>query len=162
MHEKSHSNVEISLARPEDRDVVISLFLELLQFLDSFDNDMLPTLTNAELMADQVFMPAAAAGEPVLIAWEGKKPIGAVFWVLQKLPYQARWITAYGYGTYLKEGYRNQKLGTEIRNHALKILKAKGVQKLIGMVILKNKASLIASDRYGFVPFARIDFLELT
>ncbi len=154
-------NIEVRPASAADRDVLVRMFLNLLKFLDQFENDVLPTEGNAELMVDTVFLPAAERGEPVLIAWEGDKPVGAIFWILQQLPYRSRWKTAYGWGTYLEEGYREKKIGTMLRDRAKKILKSKGVQKLMGMVILKNKASVKASDSYGFVPFARIDYLDI-
>lgn len=137
------------------------MFLNLLKFLDQFDNDMLPTLPNAEFVADNIFMPAALRGEPILIAWEGKKPVGALFWPVQQLPYEARWKTALGWGTYLEEGYRGLKIGTGLRKRGVKLLKTQGVQKLLGMPILKNLVSVKASDRFGFVPFARVDTLDI-
>lgn len=153
--------IQITIASPKDRDLLIEMYLKLLTFLNRFDHDMLPTRKNAEWLTDNVFLPAAERGEPVLIAWDHDKPVGGIFWPIHQVPYDLRWVMAYGYGTYLDENYRSQRLGTEMRNRALEILKSKGVQKLLGMVILKNEVSVKASDRYGFVPFARMDLLDI-
>ena len=156
-----NGHIEIKIASPEDQEIVAEMFLHLLEFLDQFEHDMLPTRGNAEFITHTVFMPAAARGEPILIAWDQNKPIGGIFWPVHQLPYEARWKMAYGYGTYLKEGYRNQKLGTQLRHRALKILRSLNVQRLMGMVHTKNKISLKASQGFGFVPFARLDLLNI-
>lgn len=160
MNEKK-TNIEVKIASPHDREVIVQMYLKLLHFLARFEHDMLPTQKNAEWITDSIFMPAAQKGEPILIAWDDEKPVGGIFWPIHQVPYDTRWKMAYGYGTYLDETYRSQKLGTILRNSAMEILKSKGVEKLVGMVILKNEVSVKASDRYGFQPFARLDFLDI-
>lgn len=149
--------IEIRLARPEDREIVIDLFFKLLVYLDQFEHDMLPTRENAEFVVDNFLMPAAARGEPILIAWDEAKPVGGVFWVIQDLPYKSRWKMAFGYGTYVEEEYRSQKLGTKIRRMGFEILKEKGVDRLTGMVLLKNRLSVENCDNTGAIPIARLD-----
>ena len=154
--------IEIRYAQPKDRDVLAELFLKLLQFLDQFEHDMLPTLENAQKMTDQVFMPAATRREPILIAWDEEKPVGAIFWPIQNIPYSTRWKTAFGYGTYLDKEYRNKKLGTEMKRRAIEILKLLGVQKLLGTVLLKNEIAVKFCDHQDdYVPFARVDILHI-
>lgn len=156
------TKVEIKIARPEDRDIIKGMFLNLLQFLDQFDHDMLPTEKNAAHMTDKVFMPAAARGEPILIAWDQGNPVGGLFWAVNlTLPYESRWKSAYGYGTYLKEGYRSKKIGTEMREMGFKILKEKGVEKLYGTVLFKNQVSVKANDRLGAIPMSRLDVFNI-
>lgn len=155
------TKIEIKPARPEDREIVIDLFLKLLKFVDRFDNDILPTRKNAERMVDTVLLPAAARGEPILIAWEAVKPVGALFWAVQNLPYEVRWKTAYGYGTYIEESHRSQKIGTLLRKAGMKILKDKGVQRILGTTHLKNEVSIKANTRLGAIPFARVDYFEI-
>lgn len=152
---------DIRIARPEDRSTVVDLFLKLLRFLDQFEHDMLPTQENADTMADLILMPAAKEGDPILIAWDGAQPAGALFWAVQKLPYAARWTTAYGYGTYIEEAYRSQRLGTLLRTQGIKILKDKKIQRLMTMVLLKNEISVKASDKMGWEPFARIELTDI-
>jgi GNAT superfamily N-acetyltransferase len=137
------------------------MFYRLLFFLDTFDHDMLPTRNNAALLVDSLFLPAAEKGEAILIAWDDVTPVGAIFWPIQHHAYQSRWITAFGYGTYIDKAYRSRKVGTLLRNEAVRILKEKGVQKLLGVVLFKNEISVKASDRYGFVPYARLDLLDI-
>lgn len=153
--------IEIRIASRGDREVLIKMFLNLLKFLDPFDHDMMPTRSNAEWITDTLFLPSAERGEPILIAWDGSKAVGALFWLIQDFPYKARWRHATEYGIYVEEAYRGQKLGTQLREKGVKILRGKGVQKLFGMVNLKNEASLKASDKFGFRPFARLDILDI-
>jgi hypothetical protein len=126
-NEPSPTTIEIKIARPENRDVVVEMFLRLLQFLDQFDHDMIPLRENAEFMTDTVFMPAAERRDPILIAWDQKTPVGCLFWPVQ----------------------------------VLRILKEKGVEKLMGMVHLKNEVSIKASERMGFLPFARLELTSI-
>lgn len=151
------SKINIRLVTPEDRETLVMLFFQMLQYLDQFDHDMLPTRENAEYMVDTFLMPAAERGEPVLIAWEGEKPVGGLFWIVQDLPYQSRWKMAYGYGTFLEEGYRDQGLGKKMRERGYTILKEKGVERITGMVLLKNELSVQNCAYMGAIPIARLD-----
>ncbi|MBF0491372.1 MAG: GNAT family N-acetyltransferase [Deltaproteobacteria bacterium] len=153
--------IEVRFARAGDRQVLIELCLKLLQHLDQFEHDILPSLENAEWMVDVLFLPAATREEGILIAWDKDKAVGAIFWAIQNLPYQMRFKTAYGYGTYVDPNYQNQKVGTLLRQKAIQALKKLGVQKLLGMVHFANEISVKASDRLGFKPHARLDLLDL-
>ncbi len=159
---KKHPEIEIRIAGPEDREIVAALFLKLINYLDPFGHDMLPTRKNATYMTDTLLMPAAERGEPVLIAWAGDKPIGAVFWVIQRPPYECRWSFAVGYGTFIEEGYRSKRIGTRLRRRGFEILKEKGVEKLLASVLLKNTLSVENCDRTGAKPLARIDLFDVT
>lgn len=154
---KNHSPIEIRIAGLGDRETVVDLFLKFLYYMDQFEHDMLPTRENAVFFADTYLMPAAARGEPVLIAWKEGRPIGGMFWVIQPLLYQGRWKMAYGYGTYIDEKYRSQGLGTEMRKKGFEILKALGVKRATGMVLFKNKLSVENCDHMGAIPYARMD-----
>lgn len=154
---KKSSSIDIRIAGPDDRETVIALFLKFLEYLEKFEHDMLPTRDNAEWITDSLLMPAAEAGEPVLIAWDGEKPVGGMFWIIQHLPYKCRWKTAHGYGTFLEEKYRSQGLGTRMREMGNAILKEKGVERAVGMVLLKNKLSVENCDHMGAIPYARLD-----
>jgi len=149
--------IDIRPAKPEDRETLVMLFFQMLHYLEPFDHDMLPTRENAEYMVDTFLMPAAERGEPVLIAWENEKPVGGLFWVIQQLPYQSRWKMAYGYGTFLEEGYRAHGLGKKMREVGYAILKDKGIERITGMVLLKNKLSLENCEYMGAIPIARMD-----
>ncbi len=153
--------MKITIAQPKDREIVIEMYLKLLLYVDQFDNDILPIRENAEFMTDTFFMPAAARGEPVLIAWDGTKPVGALFWPVQQLPYKTRWTAAYGYGTYIEDGYRGKKVGTLLREKGIRTLHEKGIQKLVGMVHYKNEISIKASDKMGWTPFARVELSDI-
>ncbi len=156
-----HENIEIRPVLPEDRDTVAFLFMKLLNHLDQFESDMLPTQKNVDYMTDKVFMPAAARGEPVLIAWHGKRPVGAIFWIIPPLHYESRWKYAYGYGTFIEDEYRMKKIGTLLREAGLALLKKKQVKKLMGFVQLTNTISMKANDRLGSIPYARVDLLDI-
>lgn len=151
------NDIEIRIAKPEERETVITVFLKFLQYMDQFEHDMLPTRENAVFFTDTYLMPAAARGEPVLIAWKEGQAIGGMFWVVQPLLYQSRWKMAYGYGTYINEEYRSQGLGTEMRKKGFEILKALGVERATGMVLFKNKLSVANCDHMGAMPYARMD-----
>lgn len=156
------AEIQCEIASAEDREILVEMYLGLLQHLDQFDHEMLPTRANAEIMVDTVFLPAAEKGEPVMIAWDDGKPVGAIFWVIQSSPIlQMRYIFGVGHGTYLLEEYRNKKLGGLLRNKATQILKEKGAQRLLTMPHLKNEISLKASARQGYIPFMRIDIFDL-
>ena len=156
------SSVEYKIASSEDREILVEMYLALLQHLDQFDHDLLPSRVNAEVMVDTVFIPAAGKGEPVMIAWDQGRPVGAIFWVVQEPPIlQMRYVFAIGHGTYLLEEYRNKKVGGALRNLATQILKEKGAQRLLTMPHLKNEISLKASARQGYIPHMRIDILDL-
>lgn len=155
---KNNSSIEIRPAGSEDRETIVTLFHKLLQHLDQYDHDMLPTRENAEWVADTLLMPAAARGEPVLIAWKGDVPIGGLFWTIQDMPYQTRWKLSYGYGTFIEEGYRSQHIGTLLRQTGFKMLKERGVERSVAMVLLKNKVSDENLDHMGErVHIARLD-----
>lgn len=157
----SQNSIEVRFALAEDRKVLIELYLKLLQHLNQFEHDVLPTLENAEWMVDVLFLPAATREEGIFIAWDQDKPVGAIFWAIQHMPYQMRFKTAYGYGTYVDPHYQSQKVGTLLRQKAIQSLKKLGVQKLLGMVHFTNELSLKASDKFGFKPHARLDLLDL-
>ncbi|GEM_PF-5176649 len=161
MSPQSSPKIEIRIATLEDREILVKLYLNLLKFLDQFEHDMLPTRENAEWITDATFLPAAMRGEAILIAWEGDKPIAGLFWPVQIIPYQCRWKMAFGYGIYIEESHRGKNLSTLLRKKAVEILKSKEVQKLIAMRHFKNKTSLAMSDRFGVIPFARVDLLDI-
>ena len=152
-------SIVIKIARPKDRTILIRMFHHLLNFLDRFEHDMVPTKKNAEFMTDTFFMPAAARQEAILIAWDGSKPIGALFWPIQHHTYQMRWVTAYGYGTYLEEGYRGKKISRLLFQEAIKISKEKGVQRIIGFTLLENKRAQKVTEKTGFQCFGKMVFL---
>ncbi len=153
--------LQIKKATPHDREILIQLFLEYLQFVDQFESEALPTRKNAEWMTDQVFLPAASRGDPILVAREGDQVVGGLFWVIQQQPIETRWKSALGYATYIREEYRSKKAGSLLREEGLKILKGKGIERLFGAVHFGNKISIKASDRLGAKPYARIDIFEL-
>ena len=155
---KKKSSIEIRIAGLEDRETVVNLFYKLLQYLDQFEHDMLPTRENAEWVTDALLMPAAVRGEPVLIAWKDSLPIGGLFWTIQDLPYQTRWKMSYGYGTFIEEGFRSQDIGSQLRQRGFQMLKEKGVERSVAMVLLKNKLSDKNLDLMGErVHIARLD-----
>jgi hypothetical protein len=153
--------IDIRIAKPEERETVVALFLRMLEHLDQFEHEMLPLRENAEWIADNFLMPAAERGEPVLIAWEGDRPVAGMFWTIQELPYRSRWKMSYGYGTFVEEGYRNGGLGTKMRKMGFGILKEKGVERATGMVLYANKQSLENWDHMGAIPYARLDHYPL-
>lgn len=145
--------ITIRLATPEDRPHLVRLFLNYLHYIGEYGGDMLPTQENAEKLVDEVFLPAAARGEPILLAWaEGQaEPIAATFAVIQELPYKMRWRQAWGYGTYVDPDWRSRKVGTEIRRRAKEILKKKGVECVIGMAYEGNEIGLNSAEKDGTV-----------
>ncbi len=154
-------DITIEIARAEDRDVLIAMFLKLLQYLDQYQHDMLPTQENAEWMVDTLILPGALRGEGVLIAWQNKEPIGAVFWPIQHLPYQSRCKTAYGYGTYVDSAYRTSGLSKKLRAEAVSVLKAHDVKKVVGMTNVDNTISYESGKKFGFKDFAIVTILDI-
>jgi GNAT superfamily N-acetyltransferase len=154
------SEVAVKIARPEDREILIQMFFNLLKFLDPCEHDMLPTKENAEFMVDKFFVPAASRSEAILIAWDGSKPVGALFWPIQIPTYRSRWKTAYGYGTYLEEGYRGKRLSNALFQEAIKISKNKGVQRVIGTILEDNKRAQKVTEKLGFRCFGKMYYLD--
>jgi GNAT superfamily N-acetyltransferase len=156
--------IEIRPADEADRKLLIEYFLSYLQYLDKYGNDILPTRENAEWFVDHTFLPAAALGEPVLIAWHQDKPVGAIFWVIQQFPFKVRWKQAMGYGTYVDPDWRRQKIGKRLRQEGFKILKQKGVKKLFGIAQAGNESGIGASRHKGATHYGtmvRVDIDEM-
>lgn len=144
-----------------DRSILIDMHLKLLKFLEQFDHDALPTQKNVEYIIDNIIIPAIQNCDPILIAWHKDKPVGAIFWVILNSPLELKWKMAMGYGTYIEQAYRHQSVGSLLRKEGIRILKEKGVQKLIGMPHFANKVSLEASNKLGFKPYMRLDHLDI-
>lgn len=144
--------IETRIATPDDREIVVQTYLKLLSGLADYNYDVLPTQKNADHFTDKIFMPAASRGDPILIGWDGERPAGMIFWVVQNLPYEARWSHAFDYGIHVDPEYRRQKVGTKIWNAGIEILKAKGVERLLSGVSLRNEASLKGGQQLGLIP----------
>lgn len=154
-------SLEIRPAQAVDRPVLIELFLNLLIYLDQYEHDILPIRENAEWFVDETFLPAAGRGEPVLIAWQDKKAVGALFWVIQDFPFQVRWKQAMGYGTYIDPDWRRQGVGKQLRQQGLKMLKELGVEVLLGMAHVDNRGGVESTIGKGFKHYANMLHYEL-
>ena len=154
-------DVAIAVARPQDRNLLIKMVLKLLKHLDQFEHDMLPTVENAEWMVETLLMPSAARGEPILIAWKDDSALGMTAWPIQVLPYASRFTLAYGYGTYVEPGYRREGVATRLRQVAMRLLKDKGIERVMIAVALRNTPSLASCEALGALPFARVDMLSI-
>lgn len=152
---------QIRPAVPSDRDVLSELFLSLLRHLDQFEYDILPTRENAGYFVDQVFLPAAERGEAILLACHDEQPIGAIFCVIQTAPFELRWKQALGYGVYVEPAWRGRGLGHRLRQEAVTLLKAQGVQVLFEMAQLDNKAGLASISGEGSRPYAQMMRFDL-
>lgn len=148
--------IEIRAAEASDRPILIEFYLKLLQSLERYDHDILPTQDNAVHLVDDTFLPAARRGEPILIAWQGEQAVGAIFWVIQDSPLQLRWKQAVGYGTYVAPEWRRQKIGYRLRQAGFKVLKAKGVQVLFGVANAGNKGGLESTRHKGAIHYGTL------
>ena len=134
--------LQIKPASQEDRKYVVEAFLNLLEYLDEFGHDIPPYRENAEWLVDQVFLPAAARGEPVLLAWEGQTLVGALFWVIPAGPPRMRYKQAVGYGTYVDPDYRNRGVAKQLWAQGVELLRAQQVEILVGTVYKGNKGAM--------------------
>lgn len=161
MKKLKSADIEVKPATPEDRPMLIEFYFKLLKFLEQFEHDILPTPKNVEYIIDNIVLPGIQNKDPVLIAWHKNTPIGVLFWVTQNSPFEMRWRMALGYGTYIDDKYRHKSVGSLLRKEGIRILRAKGIQKLVGMPHFANKVSLEASNKLGFKPYMRMDHLDI-
>lgn len=127
-------------------------FYELLKALENYEFDLLPTRHNARVIAEQHLIPAWERGEPILMAFEGEKIIGATFttYASENLQFRARF--AYGYGTWVHPEHRKQGVAKALLEHVRAMLREAGIKRQEGMALVNNDASICAFQKMGFVP----------
>lgn len=140
---KSPSRLEFTIrpATEKDRTVVTDLYYDLLLSTDDRKKaplEFLPVYQNAVIMWEHVFTPAIKRGDPVLLAFAGENPAGALFWTEVVTELHLREPMAQGHGTFVVARYRNKGIGTALRKEGVRILKKKGVSIVRGMVMDGN------------------------
>jgi len=142
-----------------DRQTLVELYLGLLTHLARFDPTVTATAETAQWWVDQVFVPAASHGAPVLIARHNDgRAIGGLFWVITPTPGVKH---AYGYGTYIVPEWRECGVGTALRSAAVLKLKASGVTHLIGCAHLANEPGQRSLRALDMAPYAMLYHLLL-
>ena len=151
----------IEPATKEDRLTLTVLVLAMLEELQPFGHDMAATEANAAKMVDDLLLPAAANGDPVLIARDADgRAIGGLFWCRMALP-PGQPSVAMGYGTYVAKRGRRQGIASELRKAGLAQLRQLGVQRMITSVLAGNIAGHWSLLKLGFRPASTIYLLNL-
>lgn len=153
--------IEVRHARLSDEEQVVDLFLAMVAELAEHGHDLLPTRQNAAWFWDEIFFEAITRGDPVLLAFAGDQPVGALFWVVNYPPYEVRYRTATGWGTYVIPDLRRHGVATALRVEGTRILRDMGIEKLVGTVLVGNEASVAASRRHGLVDVAIVQSLSI-
>lgn len=151
--------LEISIrpANFNDESEVVDLFYSLMLHHSklSLEREFVCTPRNAQLFWDHIFKNAIACGDPVLLAFakDVDQPVGAIFWCEIKSPILLRERTAMGWGTYVKPGFRRQRIGSMLRKEALRVCDARGIKIVRGVVAHGNDSHFASehSDRFEIV-----------
>jgi GNAT superfamily N-acetyltransferase len=141
-------------ATTDDGSDLILLFWKMLEELDQFGHDMLPTADNAWRFCTEVLAPGLV-DKTVIVADAGEPELaGALFWTLSDSGYETRYKAAVGYGTYVKPDWRGQGLATQMRQIGICRLKQLGVERLYGTVLMGNVAGRASAARFNPVDIA--------
>jgi GNAT superfamily N-acetyltransferase len=155
-----NENIVIRTVTANERDTVSGLFLAMLKHLHQFGHDVPPTQENAEWFTDNVFLPAATKGDPVLIARINEAPVGAIFWC-RNPAMPGLEGSAFGYGTYVVAKYQRQGVGLALRTAAVECLKDLGVKRIIGAALKDNVAGHASLLSLGMEPTTTLYELKI-
>lgn len=152
----------IKRAHPvKDRDTLVAYFLDHLKGskMATFEQN----LKNARAYYDKILAPAIKRGDPVLIAYYGftDNAIGAIYWTTDQPPFKYTKRLATCHGICVSEDYRGQGVSNRLRAAAVKILKEKGVEELVGMVEEDNEAAYGSMLKFGYKKSAIVMTLDI-
>lgn len=145
---------------PEDAEIVIGLYLELLKSVDAFGMDVMPTRRNAELYYQHLLLPGILAQDPVLLAEVKGEIAGAIFWPEKRTPFELRRRSALGLGVFVYPKFAQRGIGSELRRQAKLILSAKGIEVVDGAVFNSNQAGIESALRNGGKPYGQMLIFE--
>jgi len=155
------SDIFIRLAKPEDKAILVNLYFKLLEEMDPFDYEILPTLENAEFMVQQVILPGLLKGDAVLIAFYQGQAVGLVAWNSLVTPLKLRVSQAVEQAIYVSPSCRGLKLSSHLREKAKEFMQNK-VQTVVTSPIQKNTKALKNNKQFGFKSYSenQIYFLK--
>jgi len=149
------SEVKITPAWPEDRDIFLSLWVAFLEEHEAAGSDTRATPKTLEFygMLFDAYVNGTIHGV-ALVASIDNQVVGALLWggtgpllMDTKDP-----MTVNGWGAYTLPIARRHGVSTALREHAIIELDRKGVTQCMGSALLSNKAGVETSRRVGFVP----------
>lgn len=143
--------MNIRQAKVEDKEIVTSSFLKLVQYLQDFDYEVLPTPENAEIAWDLIFEPSIEEGYPILIAESEGEPVsrGVLFWSKCSTPFELRHETIYSFGLWMDPGLRNGFGAIEMIKRGKEIAKEIGVEEVRCMAHKRNSSSQALLHQVG-------------
>lgn len=150
------STYSITPATLGDRETVISLYLELLQEMDRFGMDVLPTQENAEKYFDLFFKDGIEANDPILLLRVDGDAVGGIFWPEQRSPFAMRKRVAMGFGVYVREEFQRNGYASKLRKEAKGILRDKGIDFVHGACLFGNAAGRLSAFRDGGREFGQM------
>lgn len=134
---------------PDSAEHIVNAYHRYLESVAEW-SDMLPTVENAQLMADTILIPAWERKEPVLFAVLGPRIIGATFTTLPDPRIAYRVPFASGHGTWVSPDCRNKGVASALLTKVREMLREKGIRRQVGLVHSGNDVSRCAFMKMGF------------
>lgn len=135
---------------PQNAEQVVTAYHRYLESIAEW-SDMLPTIANAQTMADLILVPAWKRKDPILFACVKGRIIGATFTTLPDDRFAYRVPFASGHGTWVAPDWRNKGIAAMLLNRVREMLREKGVFRQVGIVQDGNDVSRAAFMKLGFV-----------
>lgn len=138
--------IAVRVATISDVEFLKATYLLMLQELQQYGHDVLPTAKNAEAFTG-VFVRPSLDGEQktsaILIAEDNGVPVGVIYWVGNNGIFDIG-PQAFGHGTYVFPNWRLRHVASGLRKAASARLKALGFEKIVGTISVKNLPSFRA------------------
>lgn len=143
--------VTIRDATPKDRDIVVSMFRDMLQH--AFDCgsalNLEPTAKNAGHYFDILILPGILAGDPVLIAEVDGQPVAIHVCCEVRGTFDLVRRTALAHGLFVRPDYRRRGIARRLHEHANARLRAMGVPYLDGVTDIENPGGARSAESNG-------------
>lgn len=138
-------------ATVNDALLVQQAYQTMLEDLQSFQCEQAATKENALAFWETTCKPAVETDRhAILLAELEGEVVGAIFWVPLDSALATNHPVAIGYGTWVSSTRRRKGLSAQLRDAAVKRLKALGVAEVIGYALAANKAGIDSALKAGF------------